>query len=136
MSWTCRLIASPTLDTGPDGLNGFQRLQVGDMWWADMPEDTDHLSMLVCRVKHAGMRPLIVRLPGPADFAIYGPTWRDGVHGPGWDVVGDAPKVTVSPSINLVGVYHGYLRDGVITDDLDGHTYDARGHIVRNGKPG
>jgi hypothetical protein len=33
-------------------------------------------------------------------------------------VVGEKPPVTVHPSINAVGIYHGWLKDGVLSDDL------------------
>lgn len=33
-------------------------------------------------------------------------------------VAGEKPKITVTPSINCVGLYHGHITAGVITDDL------------------
>lgn len=33
-------------------------------------------------------------------------------------VIGQRPDITVAPSINCVGLYHGYYTNGVITDDL------------------
>ncbi len=33
-------------------------------------------------------------------------------------VVGEKPLITVAPSINALGAYHGFLRAGVLTDDL------------------
>lgn len=36
-----------------------------------------------------------------------------------WTVVGEWPKVTVSPSIRCPGSYHGYISDGVLSDDCD-----------------
>lgn len=42
---------------------------------------------------------------------------------PCWSVSGDLPNVTVTPSINMVGVYHGWIQNGVITDDCDGRTF-------------
>lgn len=45
---------------------------------------------------------------------------------PTWDVTGELPKVTVSPSIHMVGIYHGYIRDGQITDDVDGRKFEAK----------
>jgi hypothetical protein len=35
-------------------------------------------------------------------------------------VAGQKPDITVTPSINCVGLYHGFLQAGVITDDLGG----------------
>lgn len=37
----------------------------------------------------------------------------------GWTVTGEAPNITVRPSINAVGVYHGWLTDGVLSDGLE-----------------
>lgn len=47
--------------------------------------------------------------------------WIDGPasNGPGWTRTGTPPNVTCSPSI-LVPGYHGFLRDGVFTGDVDG----------------
>lgn len=33
-------------------------------------------------------------------------------------IEGQKPDITVTPSINAEGHYHGYLTDGVLTDDL------------------
>lgn len=33
-------------------------------------------------------------------------------------VDGQKPDITVTPSINALGIYHGYLTHGVLTDDL------------------
>ncbi len=33
-------------------------------------------------------------------------------------VDGRKPNITVSPSIDAKGIYHGYLKNGVLTDDL------------------
>jgi hypothetical protein len=35
-------------------------------------------------------------------------------------VHGAKPDITVSPSIHAVGLYHGFLQHGTLTDDLDG----------------
>jgi hypothetical protein len=33
--------------------------------------------------------------------------------GPRWDVKGDPPNITVKPSINVIGIWHGFITDGV-----------------------
>lgn len=33
-------------------------------------------------------------------------------------VVGQKPHITVAPSIDCKGIWHGFLQDGVMTDDL------------------
>lgn len=41
----------------------------------------------------------------------------------GWTVTGEVPNITVSPSINAVGSYHGWLQNGILSDDLEGRIY-------------
>lgn len=40
----------------------------------------------------------------------------------GWTVAGEFPNITVTPSIESCN-YHGFITDGVLTDDLDGRTF-------------
>lgn len=71
---------------------------------------------------------LVVVLPPATDdsrghwWHVDGPSRSNGVAGPGWSRTGDPkatpPTVTAQPSI-LTDTYHGFLRDGVLTDDLD-----------------
>jgi hypothetical protein len=51
-----------------------------------------------------------------------GETWepdRKSSNGDGWIVAGDLPNITCSPSIVVTG-YHGFLRAGEFTPDLEG----------------
>lgn len=130
MPWNCRLIDPPTNGMASDGAGGYRPIAVGDIWFADPETDSKHDRTLA--PEHAGKRPLLVRLPGNVDFAVYGPTWRAGGPGPnGWRVEGEPPALLISPSINIEGVYHGYLQNGVISDDCEGRKYDAAGRLVR-----
>lgn len=43
-------------------------------------------------------------------------------NGDGWRVTGEWPNITCAPSI-VAGDYHGYLRNGEFTPDLDGKTW-------------
>jgi hypothetical protein len=107
-------------------------LRPGDMWYTT-PE-TEWERKLLVAPEHAGQRGLFVRLPGPVDFAIYGPTISAGGIGKsGWRVTGVPPRLTVTPSINCHGVYHGYLTDGVITDECEGRKYTEDGRLIRTG---
>ena len=70
-------------------------------------------------------RSLIMRLPGNGEWAIDGPS----SNGPGWTRTGEPPSITVRPSIlshpSSAGPgYHGFLTDGVLSDDLEGRRYD------------
>jgi len=48
----------------------------------------------------------------------------------GWDVTikgemcdGEPLYITVHPSINCVGSYHGWLKNGIISKDVEGRKY-------------
>lgn len=125
MSWPIRLIPAPTNDVGPDGKTGFERRAVGDAWFEDRPEKVRRRHLL--SPEHAGKRALVLVLPCGTDFAVYGPTWTAGQAGAkGWVVAGDPPRLTLTPSVNIGGGWHGHIRDGVISDDVSGIAFPAR----------
>lgn len=101
--------------------------QVGDMWPAPwLVRDGDGRSFFLSDAYLAARKagtvtrmPLIVRLPGGTDFCVDGPASGGG----GWNVTGEPPAVTLTPSINVVGSYHGWITNGVITDDCEGRTF-------------
>lgn len=39
-----------------------------------------------------------------------------------WAITGEAPNLTARPSI-MTPTYHGWLTDGVLSDDLEGRSY-------------
>lgn len=93
----------------PDGsFRLFDELPVGAMW----SDDDGHLHVILpCR-------------SGRTEFDIDGHGWRDGAPSKDrWGRSGTPPRVTVSPSINIVGDYHGWVRDGKVTPDCEGRTY-------------
>jgi hypothetical protein len=47
---------------------------------------------------------------------------RMSSNGDGWQVTGEWPSITCAPSI-VADDYHGFLRDGEFTPDLDGKTF-------------
>lgn len=59
--------------------------------------------------------PLCVVCPDGSQWVVD----AGSTNGLGWEVAGVAPTITCSPSIVVPG-YHGFLRDGVFTPDLDG----------------
>jgi hypothetical protein len=119
-------------------------LKVGDMFYAPTNEE-DWGHTIRFEMKHLGefyyqnnvhRRPLFVILPGPAWFSIDGQARNAGVFHDAWTVAGEAPNITVTPSINLNGTYHGFLQNGIISDDVEGRKYDEEGYEVRNENPG
>lgn len=108
MSWSCRLVDPATSPKA-----------IGDVWYAwdfnGMP--LKELLSVEYERDWKGIRPpLLVRLPGPVDVCLDRAV--DDAGGHGWTVRGTPDNLTVSPSVNIIGVYHGFIRDGVITDDL------------------
>ena len=89
------------------------------------------------RNDHLGHRsPILVFLPGRTLFCVDGACWNTGPDGKivyhgGWSVLGFLPNITVTPSINIVGSYHGYITNGVITDDCEGRKFDENGRGIR-----
>lgn len=78
--------------------------------------------------------PLRVKLPttgGNGGWFSPDQPATDNAEGRGWEVTGQAPNITLSPSINIVGDYHGWLQNGVISDDLEGRIYRDGGKSPR-----
>lgn len=82
------------------------------------------------RQNNSHRQPLFVILPGRNLFVIDGKCWSDGKHYGGWQVTGEAPLITVHPSINIGGSYHGWLKNGVIDDDCEGRKFDILGNPI------
>lgn len=134
MPWQCVMRDEP-----PDWGNG-ERPAIGEMWYEpephgqDRPPNREPLSAQYER-DWAGRRPpIVIALPGVSRHG-YRTVLLDGAYfgGPdvlnpnreGWTITGTPPNLTATPSIHAVGDYHGWLRDGVLSDDVDGRTYPA-----------
>lgn len=129
MPWPCRMIE------WKKGMGGLE-LRIGDMWfhderwrdevgyytWPFMFSKAGKLSDFY-RQNNAGREPLLVWLPGKHVFCVDGMCWEGTRLYGGWQVTEEPPLITVNPSINIVGLYHGWIRDGVISDDCEGRTY-------------
>jgi hypothetical protein len=73
---------------------------------------------------HAGRRAALwVALPNGTDFCLDACTSAGLASGDGWTVIGEPPTITVSPSINCIGSYHGWLQNGVLSEDCEGRTF-------------
>lgn len=71
--------------------------------------------------------PLMVELPCGAEFVVDGREFTGGdYYGEGWRVTGDAPKITLSPSVNIGGGWHGFIVDGSIGDDVSGKQFGSK----------
>jgi hypothetical protein len=64
---------------------------------------------------------IYIRLPSGTDFC---PDFKaTDKRKNGWTVTGELPRISVSPSVNEVGRYHGWIKEGVLSDDLDGRVF-------------
>lgn len=76
--------------------NLFSDTQVGDMW--RVPErDRD------------GRQAWLIRLPNDLIWCTTERASGDGIM---WDVVGEPPNITVTPSIDAEGRWHGFITNG------------------------
>jgi hypothetical protein len=71
---------------------------------------------------HAERDPLCLRLPDGSHWVMDCRAAQGNETG--WTITGEAPVLTASPSINT-GRYHGWLIDGVLSEDLDGRRYPS-----------
>lgn len=117
----------------PDMASAIAALPEGQDWPSPgvcyyAPEIAEHCTASY-REQRAHRAPIVVWCPGPAAFYVDRPASRGG----GWEVIGDiqpVPTLTTMPSILHVGCYHGWLKDGVLSDDIDGHKYDEVGRLI------
>lgn len=119
MSWPCRLIENPELNE--HGNVDIYKREIGDMWFLDVPAEELKERHLTAQyfAQNANRKPLVVMLPGRNYFLIDAQCWNpERSHYDAWTVTGVPPNITVSPSINMVGRYHGFLQNGVIGDPV------------------
>ena len=121
MPLQCRLIDND------DPLFSELKNRPGSMWfcpWYCGPDDDqteripDFLSVHYQNDWKGKRAPIAVRCPS-------GDLWvvdQNSSNGTGWAVTGEAPNITCTPSIVVPG-YHGFLQNGIFTDDLEGRTY-------------
>lgn len=118
MPWTCFLVTEIPgeeflFDVPGEGMRTFSMLQPGAMWFDNGDKDD-----------------LVVKLPSGSEWyidrgrLINEQTDRIGKPRlPQWTRTGEPPNVTASPSINHVGQYHGWLQNGVLSDDCEGRVF-------------
>lgn len=122
MSWVCRLVDAPT---------EVDRRTPGVLFYAPWLRERTSLSVQYRRDWADKRDPICLVIPG------YGPTCLDQEYYPytpgqercGWTITGDAPLLTASPSLGIGSRdgggwwYHGWLRNGVLSDDVDGRVF-------------
>lgn len=115
MSWQCRLI-----EVDPN--NPAQRIEVGDMWYAtDSAEFEQGLDYETNR--RGKVPPLWIKLPSKDFHCLDSKSFDGKSYGNGWVIKGEPPNITVTPSINYIDRWHGWISNGVMSDDCDGRTY-------------
>lgn len=97
----------------PAGLCILREAPIGAMWDAHW---LDH-----DKWKGPDGKSWCVMMPGGIEWIVYGPS----SNGSPWDVQGTPPAITVSPSIGIGGRYHGFIKGGVISEDVDGRKYEG-----------
>jgi hypothetical protein len=71
-----------------------------------------------------------VMMPGGMEFIVYahsstkGPDGKN-VKGGKWSVQGTPPNISVQPSIDITGYYHGYISAGTISEDHEGRKFEG-----------
>lgn len=100
------------------------RLRIGAVWEDEPPKP---YSYEITGTLPNGLL-LYVRIPNrirwsPFYKVNFGGQWRIERH--------EGAIITVRPSISYPDQYHGWLTDGVLSDDLEGRRYDANGNLIR-----
>ncbi len=111
-----------------------RELRPGDCTYARFVlDDLDHRSKelgsnylsLPNSLQHPRRAPILIRLPHGDTWCPDCMAWSEaqGLHGAGWAISGELPNVTITPSINCVGSFHGFVQSGQITDDCEGRKF-------------
>jgi hypothetical protein len=131
MPWPLRFIVGD--------MNSRHTPMIGDCWYMPNWDDPERPYPMLRDyfLKHQASRqyvnewsdkrpPIMVRLPPGFAFTPDEAYDRpDNVERNGWTVVGSIEDGTlhVSPSVNVVGVYHGWIQYGVVSDDVEGRRF-------------
>lgn len=121
-----RRLNGTTLTYRVDKATG-EKPKPGDMFFAAWMIDSEPRHSFSTRylldLEKNHRAPLVVVLPNGQWWCVDQRYYNraEGWHGDGWTVQGKPPRITCSPSINTSS-YHGTLEDGVLSDDMGGHT--------------
>lgn len=122
--WKCEMVEKRDLKFFKDGKEiEWSKLPVGSMWFShSRPKISQEKPIL------DDPEPLLsVRLPGLIDWCIDRPGSQDSR----WTRTGNPPDISTQPSINFVGLYHGYISEGYVTDDYDGRKFNDDGTPIK-----
>lgn len=124
MSWP--LVEVPNPFYGPDA-RPWNDLEPGSYWTIPLKDlkDKEKMWLAVRPLSpefYASGRDFVtwMILPGGAEWS---PDLLSSESSQGWTTTGELPNITVHPSVHQIGRYHGFVTDGVLTDDLEGRTY-------------
>lgn len=144
MSWSCYFLEEPPMESYVmDGITCWfvdtKQLRVGALWYArgdDGKVVSEEQSRGMHLTQHYWMvnssrPPLMLALPvrystgpGVGAFCVDGQCHnKDRGYYDGWTVSGNPPLITINPSVNRVGSYHGWVRNGTVSADVDGRTF-------------
>lgn len=113
MTWPLVEIPNPWGDEPSEG-----EYQIGSCWKAP-PLKPDYV--LAPEWKTSGRDYFIwIVLPSRDLFT---PDRLSSNNTSGWTVTGELPNISITPSIGSQS-YHGFVQNGVLTDDLEGRTYE------------
>lgn len=124
-----------------DGEKPWTNGQIGDCWYYPNwdSEELLHQKIREHFLNHQASRqykeqwadkrpPIIIRLPsGPASPDEFYSRPENATERNGWTVTGSIEdgSLNVSPSVNIVGWFHGFIQNGQISDDVEGRTFTA-----------
>jgi len=129
---TCNIVGETRLVDSEGKEYSFKQLPIGTMFY--LPKDADMKEWPWYLAKqnrisdyyfqhNSHRQPLFVVLPGHTLFVVDGKCYSGEEMYGGWTVTGEAPNITVNPSIDITGFYHGFLANGVISDDVEGRKF-------------
>lgn len=120
MPWTCKLVS-----------NRGAAEEIGDMYFSenysrDHASEFDRVLSPEYKRDWYGKRPpIFVMTPvGPWCIDAVSTDGNGNNNENGWTVTGEVPNITASPSINFPGIYHGWLQNGILSDDVEGRRFE------------
>lgn len=132
MPWPLKFIANPKRDK--NGNIDIHVMSIGDCWFLNPPTHLTEQELAEWwRCRHltdqyysdnSKRPPLVILLPGKTYFVADSKCFSlEKGYYDGWKVVGDPANLTIAPSVNFKGAYHGYITNGIIGNDVEGRKF-------------